>query len=106
MERIVVYSQTHNAAAHYLNWIHDRMAIGAVEEYRRVNGDQSLTLIDGTTIRVSMRAGDKIDLLLTDTSNIDPDIIAAVAISGGRIVHIEPLRVEIERIGQACLAAT
>ena len=106
MERIVVYSQTHNAAAHYLNWIHGRMAIGAVEEYRRVNSDQSLTLIDGTTIRVSMRAGDKIDLLLTDTSNIDPDIIAAVAISGGRIVHIEPLRVEIERIGQACLAAT
>ena len=47
-----------------------------------------------------------LDLLLTDTSNIDPDIIAAVAISGGRIVHIEPLRVEIERIEQACLAAT
>ena len=37
---------------------------------------------------------------------LTPDIIAAVAISGGRIVHIEPLRVEIERIEQACLAAT
>ena len=106
VERIVIYSQTRNAAAHYLNWIHNHMAIGVVEEYRRVNGDQSLTLIDGTTIRVAMRAGDKVDLLLTDTSNIDPDIIAAVAISGGRIVHIEPLRVEIERIEQACLAAT
>ncbi len=106
MERIVLYSQTPNAAAHYLDWMHNRMAIGIVEKYRRVNGDQSLTLIDGTTIRVSMRAGDRVDLVLTDTSHVDPDIIAAVAISGGRIVHIEPLRVEIERIEQACLAAT